>query len=67
MNSTATSSGAVSAGPLPDIQDVQGVALYFSAAIAPWFHLTGDFQVVHNQNGADDAAIILGLRAKIGL
>jgi hypothetical protein len=26
----------VSAGLLPDIRDVQGVELYYNAAIAPW-------------------------------
>ena len=52
---------------LPDIQDVQGVELYYNAAITPWCHLTADLQVVENQNVADDTALILGLRAKIDL
>jgi len=52
---------------LPDIQDVQGVELYYNAAITPWFHLTTDLQVVDNQNVVDDPAIILGLRAKVNL
>jgi porin len=57
----------VSAGPLPDIQDVQGVELYYNAAITPWFHLTADLQIVDNENVADDTAIIIGLRAKMDL
>jgi porin len=50
-----------------DLQDVQGVELYYNAAITPWFNLTADLQVVENQNAADDTALIFGLRAKIKL
>lgn len=57
----------VSAAPGLNIQDVQGFELYYNAAITPWFHLTGDLQVVENQNVADDTAVILGLRASIDL
>jgi len=57
----------VSAGPLPDIQNVTGVELYYNAAVTPWFHLTADLQVVDNQNVGDDTAFILGLRGKIDL
>jgi porin len=57
----------VSAAPMLDIEDVHGFELYYNAAITPWFHLTGDLQVVDNQNVGDDPAIILGLRAKINL
>jgi porin len=52
---------------LPGIRDVQGVELYYNAAIAPWFHLTTDFQVLDNENVSDDAAIVFGLRGKIDL
>jgi len=57
----------VSTLPATDIQDIQGVELYYNAAITPWFHLTGDLQIVDNQNVADDTAIILGLRANVAL
>ncbi|MGB3123670.1 MAG: carbohydrate porin, partial [Pseudomonas sp.] len=57
----------VSADPAFDLQDVQGVELYYNAAITPWFHLTADLQVVDNENVADDTAIIFGLRGKIDL
>ena len=57
----------VSADPLFDIQDVQGGELYYNAAIKPWFHLTADFQVIDNENVADDTAILFGLRAKVEL
>jgi len=51
--------------PTVDLQDVQGVELYYNAAITPWFHLTADLQVIDNQNVADNTAIIPGLRANI--
>ena len=49
------------------LEEVQGVELYYNAEITPWFHLTGDVQVVDNENEADDTAIILGLRANVDL
>ena len=57
----------VSTLPSVDLENVHGVELYYNAAVTPWFHLTGDLQVIDNQNVADDTAIILGLRAKIDL
>jgi porin len=57
----------VSDGPLPDIQDLQGVELYYNVAITPWLHLTADLQVIDNENVGDDAAILFGLRAKAEL
>ena len=57
----------VNAVPTINVQDVQGVELYYNAAITPWFHLTGDLQVIENQNANDDTALLLGLRAKIDL
>ena len=57
----------VSVLPTVDLEDVQGVELYYNAAITPWFHLTADLQIVDNQNVADDTAIILGLRANVDL
>jgi porin len=57
----------VSTLPAFDLQDVQGVELYYNAEITPWFHLTGNLQVVANENDGDDPAVILGLRAKIDL
>jgi porin len=53
--------------PTVDLQDVQGVELYYNAAITPWFHLTTDLQVIDNENVADDTAIVVGLRGKIKL
>ena len=57
----------VSTLPTVDLEDVQGVELYYNAEITPWFHLTGDLQIIDNENVRDDPAIILGLRANIAL
>jgi hypothetical protein len=53
--------------PAVQLEEVQGVELYYNAAITPWFHLTGDVQIVDNENEVDDTAIILGLRGKLTL
>ena len=47
------------------LDDVQGVELYYNAAIAPWFHLTADLQVVEPANSERDTALVLGLRGKV--
>lgn len=55
--------------PLPaiEVQDVQGIEVYYNAAVTPWFHLTFDFQAVDNATVANDTSVILGLRANIKL
>ena len=52
-------------GPVLPLNDLQGVELYYNAAITPWFHLTADAQFVQPGNSANDTAIVLGLRGKI--
>jgi len=52
-------------GPLIDLQDVQGVELYYNVAVTPWFHLTADLQVVEPADTAKDTAVVMGLRGKI--
>ena len=47
------------------LRDVQGVELYYNAAITPWFHLTTDLQVVEPAYSNLDSALVLGLRGKI--
>ncbi len=47
------------------LQDVQGVELYYNAAITPWFHLTADLQVVEPASTERDTALVLGLRGKV--
>ncbi len=47
---------------LPDINDYSGLEIYYSAAITPAIHLTGDIQFVDNPVAAHDTAIIPGVR-----
>ena len=54
-------------GPVLPLNDLQGVELYYNAAITPWFHLTADVQFVQPGISANDTAIVLGLRGKIDL
>jgi porin len=51
----------------PELRDLQGVELYYNAAITPWFHLTADVQFVQPAVAANDTAVVLGLRCKIDL
>jgi len=53
--------------PTVQIQDIQGVEMYYNSEVTPWFHLTLDFQAVDNQNVSNDIAYMLGLRANIKL
>ena len=53
--------------PVIPVDDLQGVELYYNAAITPWFHLTLDLQIVEPAISADDTAVVLGLRGKIDL
>jgi porin len=50
---------------ISDVQDGWGVEVYYNAEITPWFHVTGDVQLVQGENRDDDPAVILGLRAVI--
>jgi porin len=52
-------------GRLIDLQDVQGVELYYNAAVTPWFHLTADLQIIEPADTAIDTAVVIGLRGKI--
>ena len=49
------------------LDDLQGVELYYNAAITPWFHLTTDLQFVQPGISANDTAVVLGLRGKIDI
>jgi porin len=46
-----------------DVQDVWGAEVYYNYEVTPWFHLTGDLQIVQGAIEDNDAAVILGLRA----
>jgi len=51
--------------PLLEIDDEQGVELYYNLALTPWFILGFDLQYVNPGIGADEDAFIGGLRARI--
>lgn len=53
--------------PVFDLHDVSGVETYYNAAITPWFHLTGDLQVIEPAEIGNDTALVLGLRANFAL
>jgi porin len=46
-----------------DPKNMWGAELYYNVEVTPWFHLTGDVQVVQGAQGQFDPALILGLRA----
>jgi porin len=51
--------------PVVPLQNVNGVELYYNAAVTPWFHITADLQVIDGANQRRNTAIIPGLRASI--
>jgi porin len=51
--------------PLADFGDEYGLEAYYSYAVTPWFHLTGDVQYINPVNEAFSNALFLGLRAGI--
>jgi porin len=53
--------------PVVQLGSVQGGEFYYNYEVTPWFHLTGDLQVVDNGIETDDTAVILGLRATLEL
>jgi porin len=44
------------------LRDLWGLEAYYNFEINKWLHLTGDFQLVKNQNTRDDIAVIPGFR-----
>ncbi len=55
-----------SSSPLiPALDDFAGIELFYSAAITPSVHLTGDIQITDHMLSSEDAAIIPGVRLVI--
>jgi porin len=54
-------------GRVLPLDDLQGVELYYNAAVTPWFHLTADLQVVEPADSRRDTAVVFGLRGKIAI
>jgi porin len=45
-----------------NFDDEYGIEAYYNYAITPWFHLTGDLQLINPANGNSSNALVLGLR-----
>lgn len=50
-----------------DLRNTYGFEGYYNVEINPWLHLTGDLQLVENEQKGDDLAVIAGLRLVIDL
>lgn len=50
---------------LGPIVDGHGVELFYNHEVTPWFHLTGDMQVLSPEVDRNETALIIGLRGKI--
>ena len=48
-------------------RDNWGMELYYNREINPWFHVTGDMQILQNSTATTDTSLVLGLRAIIDL
>src|SRR5262245_5619334 len=67
FNTSLTGNFKRTISPVFDLHDVTGVETYYNAAITPWFHLTGDLQVIEPAEIDKDTALVLGLRANFAL
>jgi len=45
--------------------DEQGLEIFYSYAMTPWFHLTGDLQYINPASGNNGNGLVLGLRSNI--
>ncbi|QVL30750.1 carbohydrate porin [Telmatocola sphagniphila] len=48
-----------------NVRDEQGFELFYNCAVTPWFHLTPDVQLVLPTQSKQEAACVIGLRAKL--
>jgi porin len=53
--------------PTINLQDVNGVEMYYNAAVNKFFHLTADFQVIEPADVTNNTALVFGLRGTIGM
>ncbi len=53
--------------PVLTLQDINGVELYYNAAVAEHFALTADLQVIEPADVTNDTAVVFGLRGTIAL
>ena len=55
-----------SLSPTFDLQDVDGVELYYSAAVSKCFNLTADLQVIEPAEEQLNTAVVFGIRGTLG-
>ena len=48
-----------------DLDDEHGLELFYSYAVTPWLHVTGDIQYIDPASGSNNNAFIAGLRTNI--
>ena len=53
--------------PVLTLQDVDGVEMYYTAALTRGLQLTGNFQVVEPADVTNDTALVVGLRLSAGM
>jgi porin len=53
--------------PVVELHDVNGVELYYNAAVSKCFQLTADLQVIEPAEVANDTAVVFGLRGSVGM
>jgi porin len=51
--------------PLARFRDERGIEAWYSAAIMPWFRLTGDAQLIRPARGNQPTSLILALRGNV--
>jgi porin len=51
--------------PRANLQDEQGVELFYNIGVTPWCHITPDVQFIRPARGNFDNAIVCGVRAKV--
>lgn len=52
--------------PVFTLQDVDGVEMYYSAALAKTLQLTGNLQIIEPANVNNDTAVVVGMRLSAG-
>jgi len=53
--------------PVDPLQNIHGGEIYYNVELTPWFHVTGDLQVILPATRANETAVVLGVRAKVDL
>jgi porin len=51
--------------PILNLDDEQGVEIFYSYAVTPWFFLTSDLQYISPASGDNQDAFVVGLRTSI--